>query len=274
MFEMIELKKLLRLYRITPTKRLGQNFLVNQDIAEQVVMSLSNINNSNIIEVGPGAGILTNILLKKDLKSLTVIEMDKRFLPILEKIRSQTSKNFYIINANALKIVEEDIINEHYKIISNLPYNIGTLLLVKWLKKMSLINEIVVMLQKEVADRVLARVGTSNYGRLSVLAPYVCNCERLFDVAPENFSPMPKVNSSVIKLIPKIPRIKFNDIEKMERVCKMAFNFRRKKIKKSLEQIFSNPENELERVGIDYNKRPEELSVYEFYKISCIMQIG
>ena len=271
MFEIIELKRLLKTYKINPTKKLGQNFLINQDIAYQMVMSLSNINNSNIIEVGPGVGVLTSVLLRRDLKSLTVIEMDKRFLPILEKIRSQTSKSFHIINANALKIVEEDIIDERYKIIANLPYNIGTLLLVKWLKKISLIDEIVIMLQKEVADRVLARAGTSDYGRLSVLAQYVCNCEKLFDVAPENFSPIPKVNSSVIKLTPKISRIKLNNIDKIEKVCKITFNLRRKKIKKSLERLFSNPKNELETIGIDYNKRPDELSIYEFYKISCIM---
>ena len=272
MFEIVQLKKLLREHKIIPTKKLGQNFLINQDIAYQMVMSLSGIKDSNIIEIGPGTGILTNILLQKDLKSLTVIEMDKKFLPILEMIKSKTNKNFCIVNANALKIIEDDMVGEHYKIIGNLPYSVGTLLLVKWLKNMSLVDEIIVMLQKEVADRVLASVATSDYGRLSVLAQYICNCERLFDVEPENFSPVPKVYSSVIKLTPKIPKIKLDSIEKIEKVCQIAFNFRRKKIKKSLEQIFLDSNVKLETLGIDYNKRPEELSVYEFYKISCMLK--
>ena len=271
MFETVELEKLLKSYKITPIKRLGQNFLINRDIADKMVRSLSNIKDSNIIEIGPGRGMLTRVLLEKDLKSLTVIEMDRRFLPMLEKIKSQASKDFHIINADALKIAEEEIISGCYKIIANLPYNIGTLLLVKWLKKMDFIDEIIVMLQKEVADRVLARTSTPDYGRLSVLSQYVCSCERLFEVEPENFSPVPKVYSSVIKLKPKIPRVKACDIEKIEKVSKVAFNFRRKKVKKSLLQVFLNPKYELERLGIDYNKRPEELSVYEFYKISCIL---
>ena len=271
MSEIIELKKLLKAYKITPAKKFGQNFLINHDVIHRIARSLSNIKDSDIMEVGPDIGVLTNALLEKDLKSLTAIEVDKKFLPILEKIKNQTSKVFHIINADALKIVEENVVNGRYKIVANLPYNIGTLLLIKWLKKVDSIDEIIVMLQKEVADRVLANVATSDYGRLSVLAQYVCNCERLFDVEPENFFPIPKVYSSVIKLTPKFPRVELANIEKMEKVCKIAFNFRRKKVKKSLEQVFLNPKIELEKIEIDYNKRPEELTIDEFYKISCIL---
>jgi 16S rRNA (adenine1518-N6/adenine1519-N6)-dimethyltransferase len=268
MSEIIELTKLLKEHHITPTKKFGQNFLINSSIISAIVRSLGDVTNDNILEVGPGVGVLTNALLDKNIKSLTVVEVDANFLPILNGIKSKTNKDFRIINENAVKIVEEEVIEGQYKIVANLPYNIGTLLLVKWLKKMDFVDEIVIMLQKEVADRVLAEVSTHAYGRLSVLAQYICHCEKLFDVEPENFFPAPKVVSSVIKLTPKTPRIDSVTIENIEKVCKAAFSFRRKKVKAGLRQIFSNPELELEKVGIDCNKRPEELTVDEFYKIS------
>lgn len=270
MSEIIELTKLLKAHHITPTKKFGQNFLVNANIISNITRSLGDVTNANILEIGPGIGALTTALLARNIKSLTVIEVDKNFLPILEDIKSKTDKDFRIINANALKIIEEDVIDGRYKIVANLPYNIGTLLLIKWLKKLALVDEIVIMLQKEVADRILAEVSTHSYGRLSVLAQYICHCEKLFDVEPENFFPAPKVVSSVIKLVPKTPRVDNSVIENIEKVCKVSFNFRRKKVKTALKQIFSNPELELEKIGVDFNKRPEELTIEEFYKISCI----
>jgi 16S rRNA (adenine1518-N6/adenine1519-N6)-dimethyltransferase len=271
MFEIVELKSLLNDLKITPRKSLGQNFLINTNIVNKMVRSLSDIAGSNILEIGPGLGVLTNALLERDIKSLTVIEADKKFLPLLEKTKVPPNKLFRIINANALKLTEEELVAGYYKIVANLPYNISTMLLVKWLKKMTFVDEIVVMLQKEVADRILATHSTSNYGRISVLAQYICHCEKLFDVEPDNFFPVPKVHSSIIKLTPKKPRVSLSDIKNIEKVCKAAFNFRRKVIRKSLKQIMESPELKLKKIGIDYNKRPEELTVDDFYKISCII---
>ncbi|WPX96553.1 16S rRNA (adenine(1518)-N(6)/adenine(1519)-N(6))-dimethyltransferase RsmA [Candidatus Bandiella euplotis] len=271
MFEITELNKLLKAHQISPTKRFGQNFLINANIVGKIARSLGNTTNRNILEIGPGLGVLTISLLQKDINSLTVVEVDRKFIPILEEIKANTSKAFHLVNADALKVVEEEIISGNYTIVSNLPYNIGSLLLVKWLKKMDFVDEIIIMLQKEVADRVLAEVATAEYGRLSVLAQYICHCEKLFDVEPENFFPAPKVYSSVIKLVPKTPKIELARIENIEKACKAAFNLRRKKIKTSLKPILSNPEEELMKIGIDFNKRAEELTVDEFDKISYIM---
>jgi 16S rRNA (adenine1518-N6/adenine1519-N6)-dimethyltransferase len=272
MNEIIELQRTLKEYHITPTKRYGQNFLVNNNIINNIIRSLGNIQDKNILEIGPGIGALTNDLLKTNIKSLFVVEIDKKILPILNKIQSGTDKDFEIINGDALKIEEESIIDGYYTIVANLPYNISTLLIVKWLKKLSNINEIIIMLQKEVADRILAQPSTHAYGRLSVLAQFTCDCELLFDVEPENFFPAPKVTSSIIKLTPKQQQPTTREINNIEKICKSAFNFRRKKIKKSLENIFDNPEIELEKLKIDYNKRPEQLTVDEFFKISTIVK--
>lgn len=271
MREIIELQKTLKEYNITPTKRYGQNFLINNDVIDNIIRSLGDIQNKNILEIGPGNGTLTRNLLKANIKSLLAIEIDKKILPILHKMKLSIDKEFKIINGDALKIEEENIIDGNYVIVANLPYNISTLLIVKWLKKLDFIDEIVVMLQKEVADRILAQPSTPAYGRLSVLSQFTCDCELLFDVEPESFFPAPKVTSSIIKLTPKRPQHSIKEINNIEKICKSAFNFRRKKIKKSLENIFDNAKVQLEKLKIDYNKRPEQLTVDEFFKISTLM---
>ena len=272
MNEIIKLQRILKEHNITPTKRYGQNFLVNNDIVNNIIRSLGNMKGKTVLEIGPGIGALTNDLLKTDIKSLFVVEIDKKVLPILHKIQLGTTKHFEIINADALKIDESSIIDEDYIIVANLPYNISTLLIVKWLKNLSNINQIVIMLQKEVADRILAQPSTHSYGRLSILAQFTCDCELLFDIEPENFFPVPKVTSSIIKLTPKRPEPSAREINNIEKLCKSTFNFRRKKIKKSLEKIFNCPEIELEKLQIDYNKRPEQLTIDEFFNISTIME--
>ena len=203
MEETIILKQMLNQYNITPTKKFGQNFLVNNDIVNKIIRSLGNVRNKNLLEIGPGIGVLTKNLLRTDLKSLTTIEIDKKFIPVLHQIKSRTSKNFHIINDSALKIQEANIIDGRYTIVANLPYGISTLLIVKWIKKLHLIDKIIVMLQKEVADRITAQVSTQSYGRLSVLVQFVCDYELLFNVDPESFFPVPKVTSSMIQLKPK-----------------------------------------------------------------------
>ena len=272
MNEVAELKRILKEYDITPTKRFGQNFLVNQNIIDRIVRSIGNTYNKTILEIGPGIGVLTNQLLNTNIKSLIIIEIDKKVKPILDKIKAPNNLNFNIIYDNALQIDEKEVAGGNYSIVANLPYNISTLLLVKWLKNLNYIDDIIVMVQKEVANRLIAKVGIHDYGRLSVLAQFTCNCELLFDVGPENFFPIPKVTSSVIKLTPKKILPSLEEINKVEKVCKVTFNYRRKQIKKTLKPIIANPEDELAKLKIDFNKRPEQLSIDEFFKISNIVK--
>lgn len=272
MNEISELKRNLKECNITPTKKFGQNFLINQNIIHQIIRSIGNTRDKAILEIGPGVGILTNQLLKTNIKLLTIVEIDKKIKPILDKIKAPSNVNFNIIYGDALRINEKDIVGNFYSIVANLPYNISTLLLVKWFKNLHSIDSIIVMVQKEVASRLIAKVGTHDYGRLSVLAQFTCDCELLFDVGPENFFPIPKVTSSVIKLNPKKVLPSLEEINKIEKVCKVTFNYRRKQIRKTLKQIIANPEYELETLKIDLNKRPEQLSVDEFFKIASILE--
>lgn len=272
MNEISELKRNLKEFNITPTKKFGQNFLVNQNIVNQIVRSIGNTCDKEILEIGPGIGVLTNQLLKTNIKSLTVVEIDKKMQPILDKIKAPSNMDFNIIYDDALQINERNFVGNFYSIVANLPYNISTVLLVKWFKNLHFIDSIIVMVQKEVANRLIAKVGTHDYGRLGVLAQFTCDCELLFDVGPENFFPIPKVTSAVVKLTPKKLLPTLEEINKIERVCKVTFNYRRKQIRKTLKQIIANPEYELKKLKIDYSKRPEQLSIDEFLKISNILK--
>lgn len=268
MDEVITLQKTLKEHKITPSKRYGQNFLVNDHIVYNIIRSLGNVKNKNILEIGPGIGALTNHLLKTDIKSLLVVEIHKKIIPILDKIKLTTNKDFKIIHDDALKIEEEKVIHGRYTIVANLPYNISTLLLVKWLKKLEYVDEIIIMLQKEVAHRILSSPSSHSYGRLSVLSQFTCHCELLFDVEPENFFPIPRVTSSIIKLTPKKIQPSIESINSIEATCKNLFNFRRKKINKALNQILNNSTAMLKELKIDCNKRAEQLTVDEFFQIS------
>jgi len=248
-------------------KKLGQNFLVNKGIAEKIVQCINMPEKATVIEIGPGSGSLTQALIAANIAELIVVEVDHTLIPQLEKLKKKNS-NLQVINADALNIAEEDLTTKKFKIIANLPYNIGTLLLIKWLKKIVLVDEIIIMLQQEVANRIIAKKSTKAYGRISVLAQSLCYCEKLFDVEPQNFYPQPKVMSSVIKLTPKKTLLTTASIEKLEKVCKVMFNYRRKKIRTNLKKNFPDIEEILTDIQISPDARAESLSVEEFHRIS------
>ena len=270
MNETIALKKLLINYNIIPNKKFAQNFLINKDIINKIIHSLGDVQNKNLLEIGPGIGCFTKRLLEMKLKSLTVIEIDRKFAPLLNKIKSRSYKNFQIIINDALKIKEESVINGRYIIVANLPYNISIPLILKWLKKLYFIDKIIIMLQKEVADQITAKPSNYSYGRLSVLVQFVCECELLFFIEPQNFFPSPIVKSSIIKLKPrkKLPSPK--EINSFEKMCKLIFNFRRKTLKNSLGNFFNNPKEDLDIVEIKYGKRSEKLTINEVFRLSIL----
>ncbi|MFQ3306824.1 MAG: 16S rRNA (adenine1518-N6/adenine1519-N6)-dimethyltransferase [Candidatus Midichloriaceae bacterium] len=270
MSELKDLKLELRRNNIFLSKKLGQNFLVNQDIVDNIVKSLGDIDGNNILEIGPGAGKLTKRLLKTKLSSLVSVEIDKKMLTMLNE--SIEDPRFNLVNADALYLNEEEIFKGNFKIVANLPYNISTKLMIKWFKKIQHIDEIVIMLQKEVADRVVAENNSSDYSRLSIISQFICDCEILFDVESDNFFPEPRICSSVIKLKPKHPKKSLFEINRLEKACKIIFNFRRKKIGTILKKVMEDPEIKLKDIGISINKRPEQLTIDEIYKISCIIE--
>lgn len=247
-------------------RKFGQNFITNSSITKKIAQCINAPEKSTIIEVGPGSGSLTKALLAVNPIHLIAIEIDKSLIPQLKDLNN--NRVLQIINNDALKIIEENFTTKKFKIVANLPYNIGVLLVIKWLKKINLIDEIIIMLQREVANRITAKTSSKSYGRLSVLAQNLCSCKKLFDVNPENFYPRPRVISSVIKMTPKKTLLSTESIEKLEKTCKLMFNYRRKKIKTNLKNIFPGIETILIESKIDPDARAETLSVEEFYKIS------
>ena len=248
-------------------KSLGQNFLINEKIINYVV-DTANINNKDtIIEVGPGKGALTKKILEKKPKNFTVVEKDERFVKIL-KIQFKDKIN--IINKDMLKVSYEDYLTNNLIIFGNLPYNISTQILAKLIKLNDIskcCKKLILMFQKEVADRIIAKTNTKNYGRLSVLSNWKMKINKVMDIEPEAFSPVPKVKSSLLTFEPKEEFFKFKNPNNLEHVTNIFFSQRRKMIKKPLKFLFSNFEEVSKKLSIDLTLRPQNLDCLTYYRI-------
>tara|TARA_B100000242_G_scaffold287545_1_gene254518 strand:+ start:25 stop:813 length:789 start_codon:yes stop_codon:yes gene_type:complete len=246
-------------------KRFGQNFLNNENILKKIV-SISNLKNKNIIEIGPGKGALTKHIIAQEPKSLFLIEKDKSLKSYLENLIHKKELQLKIIFDDVLKVNLSEITpNKKSIIIGNLPYNISTTLIVNLLTIMSDFALMIFMVQSEVADRLCAKVSSKEYGRISVLSQLFCKIEKIFDVSPENFFPKPKVNSTLIRIYP-IKKISFK-YEDIDYLLKKAFCFRRKKIRNNLLKYLPKIDCfELEK-KFDLDKRPQDFSPQEYLKI-------
>ncbi|NRA73779.1 MAG: ribosomal RNA small subunit methyltransferase A, partial [Rickettsiales bacterium] len=214
----------------------------------------------------PGLGILTTLLLQEPISKLICIEYDRKCVEYLKSNFNKEDK-LVIFNDDALKFNEENLKNNGNKfiVIANLPYNISTALLLKWLKKISLFKRFVLMFQKEVAERICASKNTKSYGVLSVLTQFLCVTKLEFEVDKSSFFPQPKINSAVVSITPKENlKKKLAIYNKLEFLCKTVFSKRRKTLKNSISSILANPEQGLLSINIDPNKRPEDLSIDEF----------
>jgi len=247
-------------------KSLGQNFLVDQNILEQIVNTVE-IENREILEIGPGSGNLTAHILKKKPKKIHVIEKDDDLSLFLNK---KFNNEINIINDDVLKISENKISKEKLTVFGNLPYNISTEILSKWIVNLDenfWFSELVLMFQKEVADRIIAKSGTSKYGRLSILSSWKLNVEKIIDIKPESFSPKPKIDSSLLIFSPRKKNFKLNNAKNLEMITRVFFNQRRKMIKKPFNQIFKNPKEVANKFDIDLNLRPQNLKPDTYYKL-------
>ena len=253
--------------KILPKKSLGQNFLINDEILNQIV-DLGKIKSSDIIlEVGPGTGNLTEKILKKKPKKLIVVEKDKNLTIFLKK---KFNKNIEIINDDILSYNQEIFNNKKIIVFGNLPYNVSTQILTSWIKKNNLNNfckRFILMFQKEVADRILAKCNSKNYGRLSIISSWKMNIKKIIDINPSNFSPPPKIQSSLLVFEPKIDFFKINNPKNLEHITNIFFSQRRKMIKKPLKFLFKNYEKVSEDLSLDLNLRPQNLSNITYYKI-------
>jgi 16S rRNA (adenine1518-N6/adenine1519-N6)-dimethyltransferase len=247
-------------------KSLGQNFLVDQNILKQIVNAVQ-IKNREILEIGPGSGNLTTHILKKNPKKVYVIEKDDDLSLFLNK---KFNNEINIINNDVLKISENKISKEKLIVFGNLPYNISTEILAKWIVNLDenfWFSELVLMFQKEVADRIIAKSDTSKYGRLSILSSWKLNVEKIVDIKPESFLPKPKVDSTLLIFSPKKKIFKVNNAKNLEMITRIFFNQRRKMIKKPFNQIFKNAKDVANKFNIDLNLRPQNLKPETYFKL-------
>ena len=250
-----------------PKKSLGQNFLKDKNIIDIIVNSADINKNDIILEVGPGTGNLTERILSKSPKKIFAIEKDK-FLA--KKLHEKFNEKIILINEDILKIDEKKYSNSPMIVFGNLPYNISTQILIKWIRYSNLNNtfkKFILMFQKEVAERIIAEVDSKNYGRLAVLSSWKLKIEKIIDVSPNCFYPIPKVKSTVLLIKPKKEYFNIKNPKNLEHITNIFFNQRRKMIKKPLNIIFKNINEISKKLNININDRPQNLSSLKYLEI-------
>jgi len=253
---------------IRAKKSLGQNFLIDREVLEKIT-NVVQIKGKTILEVGPGTGNLTSFILKKNPKKMFVIEKDDDLaINLSETFKDQLT----IINDDILQVDENLIFKNKVTVFGNLPYNISTEILSKWItqtKDEFWFNNLILMFQKEVADRIIAKFNTSDYGRLSILSNWKLNVEKICDIKPESFSPRPKIDSSLLFFSPKKNFYKIKNPKNLEKVTRIFFNHRRKMLKKPFNQLFNGDQRVLNELKIDLNLRPQNLDFDTYYQLTC-----
>ena len=252
---------------IKAKKSLGQNFLIDRNIIDKIINTVS-ITDNEILEVGPGTGNLTKEILKNNPSKMYLIEKDTFLAANLKDIIDERVK---IFNEDILKFDENLLSKNKIIVFGNLPYNISTEILSTWITKLKndyWFSDLILMFQKEVADRIIAQFNSSNYGRLSILANWRLNINKICDISPESFSPRPKIQSSLIHFTPKINFAKIKDPLNLEKITRIFFSHRRKMLKKPFNQIFNGNSNLLNKLNIDLNLRPQNLDFDTYYKLT------
>ena len=250
-----------------PKKSLGQNFLIDNNILDMIVELGEIKSNDVVLEVGPGTGNLTEKILKKEPKKLIAVEKDKNLSTILKK---KFTNNVEVINDDILNYNQDIYYNKKIIIFGNLPYNISTQILTSWIKINNLNNfckKFILMFQKEVADRILAKFNSKNYGRLSIISSWKMDIEKIIDISPNSFFPRPKIKSTLLVFKPKNKYYKLKNPKNLEHITNIFFNQRRKMIKKPLKFLFKNYEKVALELALDLNLRPQNLTNNTYYKI-------
>ena len=259
------IKETLKKNNVKINKSLGQNFLFDLNLTDKIVKNSEPIC-PTVIEIGPGPGGLTRSILKKKPNVLYTIDKDKQSEKMLTDIKKIYRDNLIIITDDALHYPIWELGDSPRQVIANLPYNSGTKMLTSWLKHIQHFDLLTLMFQKEVADRIIAKQGSKNYGRLSILTNWLTKSKKLFDIPSEAFIPRPKITSSVIQLKPLHKPLYDVSFESIEKITQMAFSQRRKMIKTSLKKV--NGQIILRELNISPNLRPENLSIIDFCKIA------
>jgi len=252
---------------IRAKKSLGQNFLIDKNIIDKITNTVSIMGNE-VLEVGPGTGNLTKEILKKNPSKLYLVEKDSFLSENLKEIINEKVK---IFNEDILKFDENLLSKNKIIVFGNLPYNISTEILSTWITKLKndyWFSDLILMFQKEVADRIIAQFNTSAYGRLSILANWRLNINKICDISPESFSPRPKIQSSLIHFTPKKKFAEIKDPLNLEKITRIFFSHRRKMLKKPFNQIFNGNYDLLNKLNINLNLRPQNLDFDTYYKLT------
>ena len=257
---------------IRAKKSLGQNFLINQNIIDKII-NIIDVKYKNILEIGPGTGNLTEKILKKKPNNFLVVEKDYNLVNLLKE---KFNEKIEIINDDILKVEENSLSNEILTVYGNLPYNISTEILIKWILNMKYekiwFDYLVLMFQKEVADRIISEFNTKNYGRLTILANWRLKIKKICDIPSSCFSPKPKVESSLLLFEPKINFVKFTNPKNLEKITRIFFMHRRKMIKKPFLEIFDGNKNLALKIGLDLKLRPQNLDFNTYFNLTKVYE--
>lgn len=272
------LRDVLAAHDLQARKSLGQNFLLDLNLTGRIARSAGDLSQGTVVEVGPGPGGLTRALLDAGAARVIAIERDPRMLPIQAEIAAAYPGRLEVMEADALDVDVHTLGEAPRRVVANLPYNVATPLLLRWLAHVDAFATIVVMMQKEVVDRLVAVPRTKDYGRLSVMTQWLCTVEPLFDVNPRAFVPPPKVTSTVVRLTPRPQPLAPCRFQTLERIAAAAFNQRRKMLRQSLKPLLGmypkmqSVENFLQINDVPPTLRAEELSVVDFCTLASTLE--
>lgn len=262
------LRDVIAAHNLRAEKSLGQNFLLDQNITDKIARSCGDLSGKNVIEIGPGPGGLTRSLLRGGARKVIAVEFDARAVEALQDLKVAAQGRLEVVHGDALQTNLLDLASGPRMIAANLPYNIATPLLLGWLKQIreqgDAYDEMILMFQKEVGDRIIAQSGSKAYGRLSVISQWICDVKRVFDLPPSAFTPPPKIKSSVVRFVPKLLEDNAPDFEVFEKLTAAAFGQRRKMIRSSLKEYM----DAVEACELDPTQRAENLVPEEYIRLA------
>ena len=268
------LREVIAEHGLSARKALGQNFLMDLNLTSKIARRAGDLTQCDVLEIGPGPGGLTRALLMEGARKVVAIERDNRCLSILEQVSAAYPDRLEVIEGDALEINPLPHLNAPIRVVANLPYNVGTELLIRWLTPPTwppYWQSLTLMFQKEVAQRIVAAPGSKAYGRLSVLAQWRADAKLAFEISPQAFTPPPKVTSAVVHLErleePRFPA----DAKDLSRTVSLAFGQRRKMLRASLKSLGKDVEDRIREAEIDPTTRAEQVSIEEFCRLSRVL---
>lgn len=262
------LRDVIATHDLAAKKAFGQHFLLDLNVTRRIVREAGDFKDLNVVEVGPGPGGLTRALVESAADQVLAVERDPRFAAALADVIAASAGRLRLVEADALTVDPVDLVPSPRAVVSNLPYNVGTPLLIGWLKRISAYRFLALMFQKEVADRIVARPRTSAYGRLAVMSQWLTDCRIIMDLPARAFTPPPKIDSAVVRLVPKVRPDDDPDFATMETLVAAAFGQRRKMLRVGLKSLIREPEPLLLSVGIAPTARAEEIDIDGFVALA------